>query len=753
MTQIDDASDTEPDEGAAPAGAGLLGHGDPLTVGRGLQLRAIRDGAGLCSPGRWAPQQRRVVDEPKIVELRLLLREAIAELLQRKGLTARAMIDLVTARDHADSPFPACWERALLESALDIFGPGARARADDRYCPVRLRLLHAVLTCAGDPDAAVVLDYIAGVSIGVDQRMPRTPAVYGPKRRWSLPEQRARKDAYLDDVVPLEWRENYRSAVVHADEIERQLELLTAEGKFIRLTEDEARARWPSSTPASLGALEKTKDDGTVAVRILYDGSQGVDINARIRQRDQESGPCAPDLKRVMRAQAELGTAVPRTLTVDIEDAHRIVNVKPSDWQYQLCRARPGGLVYASTVGLFGIASISYLWGRLAGAALRGLHYVAARREELWVLLVADDFKADSTSADGDSALLFFAAYLTLMGFPIKWAKSGGGDAVDWVGYSVLVAEFKLGLSANRADWVCRWCRQLADQGSCQIGDLRDGLGRLAFAVGALAYDRPFLAPIYGYVSRHPPQAFRKLPVFVRLLLSFIAERVARRRHYCCGVSRPRDDRCPRADARADDTTIGLGGWLPTLDAEGHVSTKLSPWYSLVLDRSTAPWAYARGGKPNRSIAALEALATLYTIKLFTPHFKKGTRGAVALKGFTDNQGNAYALSKLVSGRFPLCLIVMELAVVLEEADLQLELAWTPREFNQEADDLSNGLTEAFDPARRVDIDAADAGWHILGEWMDLGLRFFEENARAQPLPRRPARRRREERLRHRDPW
>ena len=62
--------DTEPDEGAAPAGSGWLGVGQPLQVGQGPQARGFRDGAGLCSPGRWAPEARRLPESNLLKRIR-----------------------------------------------------------------------------------------------------------------------------------------------------------------------------------------------------------------------------------------------------------------------------------------------------------------------------------------------------------------------------------------------------------------------------------------------------------------------------------------------------------------------------------------------------------------------------------------------------------------------------------------------------------------------------------------------------------
>ncbi len=74
---------------------------------------------------------------------------------------------------------------------------------------------------------------------------------------------------------------------------------LVARGKAIRLDEEVVRRRWPGAVPASLGALEKIGAEGETTVRILFDGTHGVDVNKRIRQRDQERGPSAAELGQV----------------------------------------------------------------------------------------------------------------------------------------------------------------------------------------------------------------------------------------------------------------------------------------------------------------------------------------------------------------------------------------------------------------------------------------------------------------------
>ena len=83
----------------------------------------------------------------------------------------------------------------------------------------------------------------------------------------------------------------------------------------------------------------------------------------------------------------------------------------------------------------------------------------------------------------------------------------------------------------------------------------------------------------------------------------------------------------------------------------------------MTLTRATAPWAYARG-EPFRTIASLELLGTLVSLVLLVPvEDRRGDASAlISLTCSTDNQGNSFLLDKLLTTRYPLGVILMELA-------------------------------------------------------------------------------------------
>ena len=50
----------------------------PMMIGRGTKAREMHDGAGLCSPGRWPPEQRKLPENAVLTELQTLLKRYVA---------------------------------------------------------------------------------------------------------------------------------------------------------------------------------------------------------------------------------------------------------------------------------------------------------------------------------------------------------------------------------------------------------------------------------------------------------------------------------------------------------------------------------------------------------------------------------------------------------------------------------------------------------------------------------------------------
>ncbi len=170
-----------------------------------------------------------------------------------------------------------------------------------------------------------------------------------------------------------------------------------------------------------------------------------------------------------------------------------------------------------------------------------------------------------------------------------------------------------------------------------------------------------------------------------------------------------------------------------------------------MVRETSAPWAYHRG-EPYRVIAALEALGVLLATVAFKDFYRQNLNTTIVVGGITDNKGNSYVLNRLMTTKFPLCAVVMELAAQMERHNLRVSIDWAPREWNAEADDLSNNLTAAFDPIHRINLDLNSVPWIVLTDLMRDGSEY--ERRRAQAIPGRAAKRKAKgERLRDTDPW
>ncbi len=689
-------------------------------MGSHERLRLICDGGGLCSLGQWPPWQRPAPEHPRLTAAGRFLDTFLNNLLDEHGFTPESLFDRMARGSVESLPFQGDpWElaQARFQQLIDGGSGAAFPRSEDQPQRIRVRLLQTILHLAGDPDARGMEHFCRGVRVGVGVRMPRTPAVYPRKRKWRL---------HSEDVGGLDdepegmdaWRANYRSATIHRDEIHRQLLDHHQRGLSLRLSPAEA-LEITSLSINSLGGVEKAHDDGRPpSVRLVMDATHGVRVNREVRQRDRDRMPTAMDVKRLQREQSLTGPAV--GLAVDAQEAHRLVAVHPLDWPLQGCRSDVSGEVFIYKVGCFGVTTAAYWWSRLGGALLRALHLVIPPSDQIWALLMADDFKVEATSSCPARSVVKALVLLLLLGLPVSWPKTQGGSRILWIGYEIWLEQLAVGISERRATWCTGFLDRLARDGRCDIRYLRSGVGRLSFVVAALEWERPFLSPLYTYLALVKGSGHRALPLYLRLTARYLSERIALRRVYPSALRRPLCVDAFRIDAHAEGMNIGIGGWLPRRGERGELRTDLSPWFSFRLTADTAPWAYVRG-QPFRSIASLEAVGVLVALVAFQNFFTSGSDAVYSVRGLTDNKGNRATISRLQSTKFPLCAVLMEVAAQSEHLGIRLALDWVPRDWNAEADRLSNGVTDDFTESLRVEVDWPTVQWRVLHWALDFG--------------------------------
>ena len=500
--------------------------------------------------------------------------------------------------------------------------------------------------------------------MGVGVELPRTPAVFEAKIKWTLGDF---------DGEPETGRENYQSVSGFEGQVEELFKEEAALGWMEEIYDHDTKRIFKDRLHvASLAVVAEKKK-----IRVVHDASNGVGVNHRIKVLDQVRYPGAGELKQVLeerRLKGQRGFAI----LADAPKAHRRVKVHPADWGLQACRLRPG-TIWVNKVGTYGVGSAGYWWSRLAGAFHRLGFYLLDPAGFVESLLFADDWMIVGSSRSEMEEVGVLILVMVLFGYPFNFTKFRGGDVVQWIGYEVNFTEHAVGISASRAAWLRDWVAKVLAEGRVEIKDLIAVLGRFCFAMGPLEFLRPFLAPIFAWSAAIKHSGKLVVPWSVSFLLRFLADELggAGRMHL---ITLPGADlgEAFRSDAKAEGSTVVVGGW----ECRGGRRPRDARWFSVTLTRSTAPWAFARG-EPYRTIAALELFGTLLSILAFAGDWPEAAKGRIRLSGATDNLGNTWVLNRMMSTKFPMLVILGELAVQLRALNTDLSLEWAPRLQNE----------------------------------------------------------------------
>ena len=103
------------------------------------------------------------------------------------------------------------------------------------------------------------------------------------------------------------------------------------------------------------------------------------------------------------------------------------------------------------------------------------------------------------------------------------------------------------------------------------------------------------------------------------------------------------------------------------------------------------------------------------------------SRTVMSLSASTDNLGNTYVLNHFMSCKYPLSIVVMELAVQLKKLGLEMDLKWIPRGQNSEADSLTNSEFMGFDTSKRITVEFEDMKFDVMDKLMAKAADLDEE--------------------------
>ena len=690
------------------------GHGEPRACRwKGLQA-PFHDGGGLASPGRWPSSRRKKLQEEKWVKVRLQLRleavkrlGSVSEVEKEAFKMARGGDCFSLVRDEGFL----CRIRSILAEGL-----GIPLQSDpEEGQPFFLKLMSGVLEEAGDPDWRFLEQARTGLPLGVLNELPRTPEIFEEQLKWNLE---------AEDWGSAAWqKDNYSSAAEHEKYLTEHLEQEVHEGLMTKMDEEEfIKLYGENRAVAALAVL--VEDEVTGKKRVIHDGTHGVMVNHRIRCRDKVRMPGPREKRALLEEYAAEKTTV-LSLVGDFAKAHRRFKYMEEEQGFLACRASAESkTIYVNKVGTFGVASTPYWWARLSAALMRLVYWVLGDGFPNDMLLYADDLEVLTKGSEGRIGGVLAFSLMAALGAPFKWAKQRGGLETEWIGLTTDYRNLSMGLSRRRTEWILGWIRSLRPRNEVTYREFAAGLGRLGFSALALPWERPLLGPLYAWSSAiQSNRGAMTIPWAIQFILDWIVKRLEAGGRMEVVKQPLRPCNAPLriwTDAKATEDAAWIGGWLE--EASGSMDCR---WFSCRVTEEMAPWLFFRGKNPKRVIAALELLATLVALKLWLRG--AGDTAEIHAEAFTDNKGNAFILRKGLSTKFPVTLLVIEVAETLRRHDAYATLTWVRRDGNELADALTNEDFSSFSLQHREDLGKEPFRWFVMDELLKGSEKLFNE--------------------------
>ncbi|CAK9111088.1 unnamed protein product [Durusdinium trenchii] len=683
----------------------------------------FHDGGGLASPGRWHPSKRR---RPEGEEWSSLGHGILLEAVRVLGSVNEVEKEAFRMARGGDS-FRLVRDEAFLARVRGALATRLNLVVQlepEPGQPFFLDLLKGVLQRAGDPDYDFLEQAKTGLPLGVLNKLPRTPEIFEEQQKWNLEGE--------DWGLAVWQKSNYISAEEHERFLVEHLEQEVAEGLMVKMSEEDfIRKFGDNRAVAALAVL--VEDEITGKRRVIHDGTHGVMVNHKIRRQDKVRMP-GPREKRALLEGYEEERAVVLSLVGDFAKAHRRFKYMEEEQGFLACKASTHSkVVYVNQVGTFGIASTPYWWARLSAALMRAVYWILGEAFPNDMLLYADDLEVLAVGRVGRIGGVLAYATMAAFGAPFKWAKQRGGLVTEWIGLTTDYSAYAMGLSQRRTEWLVGWIASLRERKEVSSREFSAGLGRLGFSALALPWEKPLLGPLYAWAAAiQSNRGTMTIPWAIQFILDWISQRLQSGGRLE-EVRKPKETgRAPVriwTDAKATEQEAWIGGWL-----EESSCSRECRWFSLKVTEVSAPWLYYRGRNPKRVIAALELLATLVALKLWLR--EAGDSAEVLAEAFTDNRGNSFILKKGLSTKYPITLLVIEVAETLRRLDAYASLTWVRRDGNVLADALTNEDYSAFDPSRRETVVEGELRWYVMGSLIQRREQLFDEIKRHKEMKR-----------------
>ena len=183
----------------------------------------------------------------------------------------------------------------------------------------------------------------------------------------------------------------------------------------------------------------------------------------------------------------------------DISDAFHQVPLRPDEWRFTAASFQ--GVFYVFKVLVFGSASAPTVWGRFASFAGRSTSAICSHMGIRMQMYVDDPvFMAVGPMPAASRAITVALLWFNILGLPLAWGKSDGGQALTWIGAHLSVAPgtFTVTIPEDKIHNLLSLILSVLRTAVVTKRTLRTITGKLSFVAGLVPQMRPFLSPLWA---------------------------------------------------------------------------------------------------------------------------------------------------------------------------------------------------------------------------------------------------------------
>jgi hypothetical protein len=542
----------------------------------------------------------------------------------------------------------------------------------------------------GDPDEHLATWLRDGAPLGVSRCIPGSEIFPQVVSNFSMdpadPPTPVASSQQIADIAtdPAGW-ENYRSAESDPTVCAQLLDKMVISGWATRhddFSKAQAELKSRDITLDKLGLVTKTRPDGTMKHRLIWDLRRS-GVNSVLAQGERIILPKLSDLAQdvvELAGSGRSGTDV-RLLGTDITDAFHLIPLHESERRFTL--AAVGDAVYEFRVLVFGSGSAPTVWGRFAAFLGRTVMAVTGPKTFRAEIYVDDPlFMASGSESQIVKQFTIALLWISVLGFPVSWSKSEGGNTVRWIGAQVSIhpRSFDVSVPQDKVEELIHLLKETLSKPVIPTRQMASLAGKLNFFAGLIPVMRPFLATLWATLSTNPgstsgpsdaplsdrPKAVPRLPphlVHTRrarhgltwFLAFFLQQRGTLTRSICFDTSL-----IPELIICTDASPWGIGGFV--LGPRGPGKWFADPLGAVDEDTFGVKIGEAAG------TTTWEALAVLVAVRVLRPR----THG-VRIRLRADSLSTLFAVSSLKAKAPGLALIMSELA--LERAEMNVDIS------------------------------------------------------------------------------